>query len=61
MCNIVSWLDICVWKEQHPRAGLNTQQVLDEQQPRAGWNTQPTKSEELIIICCTCKNYPGFK
>ena len=36
-------------KKQHPRAGLNTQHVLDEQYSRAGRNTQPTKSEELII------------
>ena len=33
-------------KKQHPRAGLNTQHVLDEQYSRAGRNTQPTKSED---------------
>ena len=47
--------------EQHPRAGINTQHVLDEHQARAGQNIQPTKSEELIIIKCTCKNYPASK
>ena len=36
-------------KKQHPRAGLNTQHVLDEQYSRAGRNTQPTKSEELMF------------
>ena len=30
---------MCI-KEQHPRAGQNTQHVLDEQHTRAGRNTE---------------------
>ena len=38
-------------KEQHPRAGQNTQHVLDEQHPNAGRNIQPlTKFGDVINL-----------
>ena len=45
---------MCI-KEQHPRAGQNTQHVLDEQHTRAGRITQPSTNVGEVYKLTTCQ------
>ena len=49
----LSWQDISVKDEKHPRADRNTQHVFDEQHTRAGRNIQPMTKVFLIHISVT--------